>query len=320
MFLNVNFWGVKMTYVGYICGGAFALGLGAAVLAGSGAASADSPGSGSVNPAHTHTTGSPPRAVMKRQAGARAVAVPTFSGRPRAPGARVNGRANSAARTPATETGSVTWEDLPPSYYVDNTSHPFRDGSWNIEPTSVYGADNIPDDAEIYVLHADGDTYVSYTRLYLNQNANVPVSGAWEIKAFDPGVFPGDLGLTEIPAGPPRRLPNSASEYDREQLSSVLGFIPVVAQVVGAVNLVQDEIALRDAQRRGDIDDIADEQADLKKDLIYHILGVQQLEGLIGVVTLPVTVPAILAIGAIYFAAVSQCSAHPGSDICFSIS
>jgi hypothetical protein len=235
---------------------------------------------------------------------------------PKAPGLRPNGRANSAVRTPAAEAGSVTSQDLPPSYYVDLSSQAFRDGSWNFKVTGVYGADGVRDDAEIYVLHGHADNYTAYTRLYLNQNANVPLGDGWDIKAFDPGVFPGDLALTEISAGPPRRLPNSASEYDREHLSSVLGLIPVVAQAVGALNLVQDGIELRAAQLRGDIDDIADEQADLRTDLVFQILGVGQLQGLIAVVTLPAT----LTFAALYVLAASQCSAHPGSDICWAIS
>ncbi|WP_319437374.1 hypothetical protein [Mycobacterium sp. RTGN5] len=310
-----------MTYVGYVCGGVFALGLGAAVLAGSGSASADSTGSGSAKPAHAHSEGSPPRAVAKKQAGTRALAASTISGTQKAPARVVNLRAARPAdrransvRTPAAEssTGSVTLADLPPSYYVDLNMQAFRDDSWNIKITGVYGTDGAVDDAEIFVLHGDGDKYVAYTRLYLNQNANVPLGASWDIKAFDPGVFPGDLGLTEIPSGPPRRLPNSAAESNREQFSTVLGFIPVVAQVVGAVNLVQDGIELLEAQRRGDIDDIADEQADLRTDLIFKILGVQQLQGAIAVVTLPAT----LAFAALYVVAVAQCQANPGSEIC----
>jgi hypothetical protein len=261
---------------------------------------------------------------MKKQANAGVSAVPTMSGKPKAsrsvvnlPVARDVRRANSA-RTPAaaSSAGSVTSADLPTSYSVDYELHSFLDGSWNIKPTSVYGADNIPDDAEIYLLHGVSDNFVAYTRLYVNQDANVTLDGGWDIKAFDPGVFPGDLGLTEISALPPRRLPNSAAESSREQFSTLLGYIPVVAQVVGVVNLVQDAIDLQNAQRRGDIDDIADEQADVKKDLIDQILGVQQLQAAIVVVTLPVTLPVTVAFGALYFWAISQCSANPDSESC----
>ncbi|KAA0108068.1 hypothetical protein [Mycolicibacterium sp. P1-5] len=214
----------------------------------------------------------------------------------------------------------VESDDLPLSYYVNTTSDAFLDGSWNFTATGVIGPDGTRDDAEIYVIHATDGNAVAYTRLYLNQTANVRTVGSWSIEAFDPGVFPGSLALTEIPAGPPRRLPNSPSEYGREGLASVLGYIPGVAQVVGTVNLVLDEIELSDAQRRGDIDDIADEKADLETDLVYHILGVQQLQAAIAILTLPVTLPVGIAFFAIYIATVNQCVANPGSEACWAIS
>ena len=270
---------------------------------------------------------------MKKQGGVRVSAVPSVSGKPKGPGGVLNvhmargvDHANSArtaaAVSPAGDVAEtdpdtgVTWQDLPPSYNVTYFAHPFRDGSWDIEVTGLYGPGTMPNEPEIFVLHDDGGVYVAYTQLYLNQNANVPLSGGWEIKGFDPGAFPGDLALTEIPAAPPRGVPNSAAEHDREQLSSLLGFLPVVAQVVGTVNLVQDAIELSVAERRGDLDDIADEQADLKKDLVYQILGAQQLVGVVGLASLPVVVPVVAAFFALYFAAAHQCSVDPDSGWC----
>ncbi len=326
-----------MTCAGYVWGGAFALGLGVALVGGAAAASADSSDgespSGAAAAANSHSTSiaSSRRAVTAKPAGARVSAVPKGVlraarpvGQPRLPELRSQRQARSlrtAAAAPpgdavaAADGAGVSWQDLPPSYYVNSSMQSFRDGSWNITVTGVSGPDGSRDDAEIFVLAGDGENYVNYTRLYLNQTANVMTGNHWDLKAFDPGVLPGDFGLAEVPAGPPRRLPNSAAEYQREQLSSVLGLIPVVAQVVGALNLVQDAIELRDAQRRGDIDDIADEKADLRTDLIFQVLGVRQLQGLVAVVTLP----AVVAFSAFYLVIVMQCNAKPGSESCWSL-
>ena len=315
-----------MAYCGYLVGAAVALGLGAAILAGSGDASADSTDSGARKSTSTHTGSSQRTAVKKPARVAKPGAVtlrfvapnPSGSARTvhRATSARPPVSSPTADAVTTAATGSAPSQNLPPSYYVNSSMQSFLDGSWNVTVSGVAGPDGSRDDAEIFFLHRDGENYVGYTRLYLNQTANVISTGDdWDLKAFDPGVLPGDFGLTEVLAGPPRRLPNSAAEYQREHLSSVLGLIPVVAQVVGAVNLVQDAIALSDAQRRGDIDDIADEKADVRTDLIFQVLGVGQLQGLIAVATLP----AVAAFAAFYLVAVMQCNAKPGSEACWAL-
>lgn len=340
-----------MTCTGYVWGGAFALGLGVALVGGAGAASADPSDGESRNGraaaanSHSTSTASSRRSVAAKPAGARVSAVPKgvlrtarAVGQPRlpaldpaiaplAPVRRSEHQARSlrtAAAVPsgeavvAVESAGITWADLPPSYDVDTSWHAFRDGSQNVKVTSVFGAQN-PEAVEYFYLHSDGDKYVAYTRLYLNRNVHVPASGGGTVKAFDPDVFPSDFGLTEITAGPPRRVPNPSSERSRQDLSTLLSWIPIVGQVVGTVNLIQDIIELNDAQRRGDIDDIADEWTDIRDGLVFRILGVQQPVAVAALAAVPVAVPVIVGFGAIYVGLIASCNASPGSDSCWAL-
>lgn len=329
-----------MTCAGYVWGGAFALGLGAALVAGAGAGAASAESSDGESPSggaaaatsHSTSTASSRRSVAAKPVGARVSAVPNGVLRPprpvgqaRLPAPRSERQARSlrtAAAVPsgdsvaAAETGGVTADDLPKSYSAYTSTHSFRDGSENVKVTSVYGAEN-PDAVEFFYLHRDGgnrSNYVAYTQLYLNQDVHIPTSGGGAVMAFDAGVFPSDFGLPEIPAGPPRRLPNSPSELRREDLGVIVSFIPIVGQALGVLSLVQDGIELRDAQQRGDIDDVADEKQDLTVDLVL-LPGFQQLITVAAVLAAPVSVP-IGVVAVLYIWAINDCKANPESRSC----
>lgn len=271
-----------MTYIGYVWGGVFTLGVGAAIIAGAGSASAESTDAGagpaksaSAETHATHTAGS--RRATAANTGALRVQKQGQTGL--LTSSRRDGKATSArpvarvrAAAAAVQSVGVPKADLPASYQVTGTFVDLLRAS-NVEVTGTFTG---PADAEFYALYLDAsrENIVGYTRLYVGQKVSIPrvtATQGYDVLAFDPGAFPGDFDLPEIPSGPPRRLPNSSAEDWRESTSSTLSLIPGVAQVVGAVSLVWDGIELLDAYRRGDADDVYDEQFDLAKDAINTV-------------------------------------------------